>query len=149
MEAFPLMRKTRQVCLLSLLFSVLGFLANTIRQKRNNRYKIRKEKTKFLFVDCLHRKSKKCTDKLLELIFIKVVEYKVNVQKQTYSLVTIRKKCHSHHLFMWIWVNCLVSFNFNPKYFPFSISCRAGLLVTDFLSLFIWACLKLSPSFEE
>lgn len=93
MEAFPLMRKTRQVCLLSLLFSVLGFLANTIRQKRNNRYKIRKEKTKFLFVDCLHRKSKKCTDKLLELIFIKVVEYKVNVQKQTYSLVTIRKKC--------------------------------------------------------
>lgn len=53
-EAFPLMKKTRQVCLLSLLLSVLGFLANTSRQKRNNRYKIRKEKNKFLFVDYIN-----------------------------------------------------------------------------------------------
>lgn len=108
-EFFPpmIMNRTRISALATSIQHCIGDIVRVIRQeKRNERHLNFKERSKTISIsghDFGHRKSKKSTRKLLQLMkeFIKVSGYKINVQKSivytlavNYTPSKLRKHLH-------------------------------------------------------
>ena len=91
----------------TLIALVLEVLAKAMREEKNKINQIGKEEVNLLlFADDIHRKSKRCYKKLLELIneFSKISGYKILIEKSLVFLYTnnkrsereIKKQLHLH-----------------------------------------------------